>query len=59
MLPQGVKAAIGRRLDHVSETTTDVLRTAAILGKTFERTFGDWTDKDWERFDRAWRSFAE
>ena len=36
VLPQGVKAAIGRRLDHVSETTTEVLRTAAILGKTFE-----------------------
>jgi tetratricopeptide (TPR) repeat protein len=36
VLPQGVKAAIGRRLDHVSEAATDVLRTAAILGKTFE-----------------------
>jgi len=36
VLPQGVKAAIGRRLDHVSPETTDVLRTAAILGKTFE-----------------------
>jgi tetratricopeptide (TPR) repeat protein len=36
VLPQGVKAAIGRRLDHVSEPTTEVLRTAAILGKTFE-----------------------
>jgi len=36
VLPQGVKAAIGRRLDHVSDTTTEVLRTAAILGKTFE-----------------------
>jgi tetratricopeptide (TPR) repeat protein len=38
VLPQGVKAAIGRRLDHVSEPTTEVLRTAAILGKTFEFT---------------------
>jgi hypothetical protein len=36
VLPQGVKAAIGRRLDHVSEPTAEVLRTAAILGKTFE-----------------------
>ena len=36
VLPQGVKAAIGRRLDHVSPETTEVLRTAAILGKTFE-----------------------
>jgi tetratricopeptide (TPR) repeat protein len=35
VLPQGVKAAIGRRLDHVSEPTTEILRTAAILGKTF------------------------
>jgi len=36
VLPQGVKAAIGRRLDHVDTTTIEVLRTAAILGKTFE-----------------------
>ncbi|MDX2436019.1 MAG: AAA family ATPase, partial [Acidobacteriota bacterium] len=36
VLPQGVKAAIGRRLDHVSGPTTDVLRTAAILGKVFD-----------------------
>jgi len=36
VLPQGVKAAIGRRLDHVSAPTTEVLRTAAILGKTFQ-----------------------
>ncbi len=28
VLPQGVKAAIGRRLDHVSKQTTEVLRTA-------------------------------
>ncbi len=35
-LPQGIKAAIGRRLDHVSEPTTEILRTAAILGKSFE-----------------------
>jgi len=35
VLPQGVKAAIGRRLDHLSATTTEVLRTAAILGKIF------------------------
>jgi tetratricopeptide (TPR) repeat protein len=36
VLPQGVKAAIGRRLDHVSEPTTEILRIAAILGKTFQ-----------------------
>jgi hypothetical protein len=30
-----------------------------ILAKSFERTFGEWSDRDWERFDRAWRSFAE
>jgi tetratricopeptide (TPR) repeat protein len=36
VLPQGVKAAIGRRLDHLSEPTTEVLRSAAILGKSFE-----------------------
>jgi tetratricopeptide (TPR) repeat protein len=35
VLPQGVKAAIGRRLDRVSRPTTDILRTAAILGKNF------------------------
>lgn len=35
VLPQGVKAAIGRRLDRVSTPTTDILRTAAILGKNF------------------------
>jgi tetratricopeptide (TPR) repeat protein len=35
VLPQGVKAAVGRRLDRVSPPTTEVLRTAAILGKTF------------------------
>jgi len=36
VLPQGVKAAIGRRLDHVSPPAIEVLRTAAILGKTFD-----------------------
>ena len=36
VLPQGVKAAIGRRLDHLSQATTEILRTAAILGKVFE-----------------------
>jgi tetratricopeptide (TPR) repeat protein len=35
VLPQGVKAAIGRRLDRMSPPTTEVLRIAAILGKTF------------------------
>jgi tetratricopeptide (TPR) repeat protein len=36
VLPQGIKAAIGRRLDHLGAPTTEVLRTAAILGKNFE-----------------------
>jgi len=34
-IPQSVKEAIGRRLDRMSEVTTDTLRTAAALGKTF------------------------
>jgi tetratricopeptide (TPR) repeat protein len=38
-LPQSVKAAIGSRLERVSETATEVLRTAAVLGKQFE--FGE------------------
>ena len=36
LIPQSVKEAIGNRLDRVSEPTNDVLRTAAVLGKTFE-----------------------
>ena len=36
VLPQGVKAAIGRRLDRLDRPTTDILRTAAILGKNFD-----------------------
>jgi tetratricopeptide (TPR) repeat protein len=38
-VPQSLKAAIGRRLDRVSAQTNDVLRAAAILGKTFD--FGE------------------
>ena len=34
-LPQSVKAAIGSRLDRVSEACSDLLRTAAVLGKEF------------------------
>jgi tetratricopeptide (TPR) repeat protein len=35
-IPQSVKAAIGHRLDKVSAESSDVLRAAAVLGKTFE-----------------------
>jgi tetratricopeptide (TPR) repeat protein len=34
-IPQSVKAAIGHRLDKVPAECTDVLRAAAVLGKTF------------------------
>jgi tetratricopeptide (TPR) repeat protein len=36
LLPQSVKAAIGSRLEQVDEACTEVLRTAAVLGKQFE-----------------------
>jgi tetratricopeptide (TPR) repeat protein len=35
VVPQSMKEAIGDRLDRVSKETNDVLRTAAVLGKTF------------------------
>ncbi len=35
VIPQSVKAAIGNRLDRVSPACNEVLRTAAVLGKTF------------------------
>jgi tetratricopeptide (TPR) repeat protein len=38
-LPQSVKAAVGRRLERISEDAGAVLRTAAVLGKRFE--FGE------------------
>ena len=34
-IPQSVKEAIGRRLDRLSVTAADTLRTAAALGKVF------------------------
>lgn len=34
-IPQSVKEAIGRRLNRLSTTCTEVLHTAAALGKTF------------------------
>jgi class 3 adenylate cyclase/tetratricopeptide (TPR) repeat protein len=34
-LPQSVKEAIGYRLDRLSESAADALRTAAVLGKVF------------------------
>src|SRR5262249_47683875 len=35
VIPQGVKEAIGNRLDRVSRESNEVLRAAAVLGKTF------------------------
>ncbi len=35
-IPQSVKEAIGRRLNHLSESCLDVLHTAAVLGKEFD-----------------------
>jgi tetratricopeptide (TPR) repeat protein len=35
VIPQSVKEAIGNRLDRVSQKCNDVLRAAAVLGKTF------------------------
>lgn len=39
VIPQSVKEAIGSRLDRVSQDCNEMLRTAAVLGKTF--TFED------------------
>lgn len=38
IIPQSVKAAIGNRLDRVSEDCNGVLRAAAVLGKNFAFT---------------------
>ncbi len=35
VIPQSVKEAIGNRLNRVSEKGNEVLRAAAVLGKTF------------------------
>ncbi|HWO01835.1 MAG TPA: hypothetical protein VNS63_21450, partial [Blastocatellia bacterium] len=35
VIPQSVKEAIGSRLDRVSKQSNEVLRAAAVLGKTF------------------------
>ena len=35
VIPQSVKEAIGNRLDRVSQDCNEVLRAAAVLGKTF------------------------
>jgi len=37
-IPQSVKAAVGHRLDRVSQECNEVLRAAAVLGKTFDFT---------------------
>ena len=51
LIPQSVKEAIGNRLDRVSEQSNEVLRTAAVLGKTFcfdelKATAGKTSDDD-------------
>ncbi len=35
VIPQSMKEAIGNRLDRISPESNEVLRTAAVLGKTF------------------------
>ncbi len=30
-----------------------------ILQETFKRTFGKWSDKDWDRFTKAWINYAD
>lgn len=35
VIPQSMKEAIGNRLDRISTESNEVLRTAAVLGKTF------------------------
>lgn len=35
-IPQSIKAAVSRRLERLTPTTTEVLQTAAALGKVFE-----------------------
>jgi hypothetical protein len=30
-----------------------------ILQETFKRTFGKWSDKDWDRFTKAWVRYAK
>jgi predicted ATPase/predicted Ser/Thr protein kinase len=35
-LPQSVKAAIGSRLERIGDSCSEVLRTAAVLGKMFD-----------------------
>jgi len=37
-IPQSVKAAVGHRLDRVSPECNEVLRAAAVLGKSFDFT---------------------
>jgi tetratricopeptide (TPR) repeat protein len=37
-IPQSVKAAVGHRLDRVSTECNEVLRAAAVLGKSFDFT---------------------
>jgi hypothetical protein len=34
-IPQGVREVIGRRLEHLSDSTNDTLTVAAVCGRTF------------------------
>ena len=33
-------------------------RSKTILDEAFRNTFGELSDKDWEKLDRAWRKYA-
>ena len=35
------------------------LREQRVLDETFARTFGDWTDKDWEYVDNLFRKSVD
>lgn len=51
VIPQSMKEAIGNRLDRVSSECNDVLRAAAVLGKTF--TFDELSEAAGERREEA------
>ena len=51
VIPQSVKEAIGNRLDRVSRESNEVLRAAAVLGKTF--TFDELMATTGDRQDDA------
>jgi tetratricopeptide (TPR) repeat protein len=45
-IPQGVKEAVGRRLDHLSEECNRVLRVASVVGDDFTRLVLEHSDED-------------